>query len=656
MLVRRITTLLLLLFSARSPCFPQEFLSGKELSDEADRILSKNGFSCLRQELSQTGQDEFAGNLILTFPANSDGGSGDGQERDELIFCISQEDFIANAAEIIDFLSFLRDLRRQWRATALLAALDNPEFKDSRPAARGSLVFAESVEDADSVAAIIVGLDPDSATAVHTGGRNHTSPLWLTKIVTDAFFDSGAGFSFEDLISSVYRLGIVHGKERLSFFFENDIPAIEINLSEISGLSVLKNLARDYAGARAGEWDMHYLYIDLGKFIRAAFISERTLVSLCLLVGFLTILILCAFSFIEKDGESHKRHFIKSIHMIPLIIAVSCISLFLGQTLAARLPPELPVGAAARYGIKLALPMIFVSVIFIIMEIMRIRPRASVYGYLLSSSAILNIFLFSATDITLFVIFVIEYIIIFLSRKARNIPQLIFYLILIPMPFLPYGYIIIRKADDIETARAVLAGVTGNVLLASALFPFQVTWLRILALAGKGHGNEKRPAGKIILAVSVKTAALIAFILASILSISGPAYRHRTMGSGRLERTVTDEDRGSLAVRASKNEFSGMDTRHIIISSDEAAVRYEALLRGTGGSRPLYESVYDHSVIAGDDGEEVYSFIIPDYPPRQITIDYACGSGAEATIEVSAYYRTDKDKSFRRERRELKVD
>ena len=660
MLVRTISIVTLLLFSAHFSLFSQEIFHGKALSDSTARTLSQNGFSPLTQELTQTGQDDFADNIIVTFPPNASENEANPDseaknERMNLAFCFTQEDFSLHEEAVLDFLSFLKNTKRNWTASVLFSALEDTALR-SPNSLKGTRIFAESIDDADSTAAITVSLDDSRETAIHTGSKDHSSPLWLSQKVSDAFFDTQTSFSFENMLSAIYRLGIIRGQERLSFFFMNEIPAIEINFSSDEQLSVLKTFAQTYTSEGTEDWDMHYLYINRGTFFKALFVNERAIILSCLSVGILTILILCAFSFVGASGERHKYEFIRSSYMIPFTLGISFLSLFLAQKIVAQASGFFSLNPIIQYGIKIVFSMIFISILFTVQGILKFSVTAFMYGYLLSVVSIFNIFLFSTRDITLFVIFIIEYVIIFISRTAKRLPSLIVYFVLMLLPFVPYGYVIIKNADDFELSRTVFTNAIGNLLLAFAIFPFQITWLRMLVLLNVRAGLKGYTMRKMILNGVFSTIVILAFISGIIFSISHFVYRPEYRSRLRNDIKITAEEKSTLSARLTSDEFSGMSTNHIKISSEEEALRYEVVLRGVETAHPIYDSIYKYTVAADAEGKEIYSFTIPDYPPESITIDYASDMSAKALIEITAFYKTEEPHTFRTERRELKVE
>ncbi|MCR4823636.1 MAG: hypothetical protein K5873_12280 [Treponema sp.] len=654
--MRRFTLLLLLLFSAFFRIFAQENLRGNALSKKVERELRNNGLSPYGQELSSTGQDEFAYNIILEFEAKESLSSDNTKNyRDQLIFSFYQEDFEENKEVLLDFIYFIRDFQRRWKALILFSALDKAILTDS-PTIKGSEVFAASIDNADSSCAIAVEFQKDKATSIYTGSKNFTSPLWLLRGITDSFYETRKQYEFQDILSSIYRLGIISGRERLSFFFNNSVPAIELNFRDSSQLSLLKDFAKNYSPEETEEWDMHYISINRGNIFRAIYIKERFLIISCLTVGILTILILCIFSFTGEHGQRHKYEFIRSIYMIPFTLAISFLSLYLGQFFAGFISQYFTINPIFQYGIKIIFSMIFISLLFVLQGMLKISVTAFMYGYLLSIVSIFNIFLFSTRDLNLFVIFVIEYVIIYLSRNSKSLGALIFYYLLMLLPFIPYGTNIIKSANDLELAKSVFVAPLGNLLLSFAIFPFQITWLRMLVFVNVRAGVKGYTIKKMIVNGIISTFMILAFIFTLIFLISHFIYRDSYRKEQKSEIKILKEENFSLSVILSKNEFLGMNTNHIKISSSERALRYQVTLQEGGSEHSIYDSIYAYELLNKDMENEIYSFIIPDWPPEKITIDYAAPVNSKGLITVKAFYETDEKNIFRMEERELKVE
>ncbi|WP_296333794.1 hypothetical protein [uncultured Treponema sp.] len=657
MFIRLLTTFLLLLFSARSLVFSQEILAGNKLSSSVEEKLAKNGYTLYSQNLSQSGQDEFAYNLILSFPATKkiDDNDENKGERKKLTFSFRQEDFFSHSEDILDFLQYIKDIDRSWNGEILFSVLDDSPL-DSENSIKGTEVYASSVDDSDSMAAIAVSFSDGYKAKIHTSGKSHTSPLWLTKDISDAFFNLRKNYSIEDRLSAIYRLGILKGKERLSFFFNNEIPAIELELPLSFQLTPLKEFAKNYNPAESLEWDMHYIYINRGNFFRAVFISERAIIISCLTVGILTLLILCVFSFVGTHGERHKVEFLRSIYIIPFTIAVSFLSITMGQALAAFLSTFLSLNPIIQYGIKIVFSMLFISLLFTVQRLLKFSITVFIYGYILSVISIFNIFLFTTRDLTLFVIFAIEYLITYLAKNSKKLTSSIFFFILMLLPFIPYGIVIVSKAEEAELLKAVFTPPMGNLLLVFAILPFQISWLRLLIFFNIVAGARGYTTKKIILNGLLSTIAILAFISCIICAISHFIYKPQVRAAQKIEKNFKREELFTLSAKISQNEFSGMSTNHIRILSEIPALRYEVTLYGEGSEHPIYDSIYAFKANTSPDGNDSYTFVIPDYPPQSITIDYASDIKAKARIEVTAYYKSREENTFRFEKRELKVE
>ena len=161
---------------------------------------------------------------------------------------------------------------------------------------------------------------------------------------------------------------------------------------------------------------------------------------------------------------------------------------------------------------------------------------------------------------------------------------------------------------------------------------------------------------KMILNGVFSTIAILLFIFAVIFSISHFIYSPSLRAANKSEIQLVNEDKASLSAKLTSDEFSGMNTNHIKITSKEEALHYEVFLQGIETIHPVYDSIYDYEISSDKDGNEIYTFIIPDYPPKSITIDYAADSKARAKINITAYYKKDEPHTFRIEKRVLKVE
>ena len=674
MCFRRILTILLVL-SADFLIFSQEKLQehtreipvGNALSTAVEASLHKNGFSPIAQELSATGQDAFAYNISVEFAPSETGKILSEQEdtdsslsdshtdslKTEMIFCFTQEDFFSHEEALVEFLRYLKSLEKPFSITVLFSTLD---FSDGlfHPL-NGTEVFTTALEGSENAFAIPVTFDSTTETAIRTGGLRATSPLWLTERMSGSFFDTRTDFVFETSLSSLYTLGLLKGSERLAHFAPAGIPAIEISFAHESDIAVLTHFVDTYTIEGTEFWDQHYFYISFGGFFKPFFINERAILLSCFIFGLISIMLVCIFSFTGKNGEKNKRDFQRAFYLIPITLGISLLSLYLGQYAVTLLSRILPVNLLIQYGIKILFSMLVVSLMFNIQERLKLSVAIFVYGYLLSLVSIFNIFLFSSQNLLLFIAFVAEYIIIYLSRITKRLSVLIVFFVLMTLPFMPYAFKIIKYADEAGIARHVYSTLGGNLLLTLALFPFQIMWLRILFLLNVYSGAKGYTPRRMILNSLLYLFIVITFIFSALFLISTFIYKPDTRTRQRAEQVIVPDEQGTLSAWLSTDAFSGMNTHHVHIRSYDEAVRYTVTIHGIDTPHPIYDSVYDYEVISNGDAD-IINFIIPDYPPKNITIDYAADMFSSARIEITAFYRTDEPHTFRTEKRELKVE
>lgn len=648
---------------------------GSFLSKETAHFLSESGFKPEYHELAPTGQDEFAYNITVFFPAVTEDEAPDeraAERRNHVFFCFTQEDFFSRKDEIIEFMRKLSRIQHGYSLTFLFSAMDEHDILAGAgippTAVRGTRAFASALDTPDESCAVCVDFEPSAQNALYTGSYRNTTPLWLARRIVHSFFETKTPFSFPNFFSSMYRLGLASGKERLSEFMNQGIPAAEVSFSGTDGLDVLSYFAETYTAAGTEEWDSHYMFI-FGKLLfRPVWISERITMFFCLAAVIFSIMILCTFSFIGKNGAQNKLDFLKSTYLIPATIGVSFLSLFLGQQAAELLSAAAHINPVIQYGIKIVFSLVFVSVLFGVHEFLKQSVTIFVYGYILNVISLFNIFLFSACDLMLFILFMTEYILIYLSQIARRLLPIILFSILMIIPFVPYTLVALLNPDSLFLEKLVLSSNSGNLLLAFAIFPFQIMWLRILARLNMYAKNKGYSVKKYIFSGAASMLSVLAFSAIALFGVSEYAYRPALRNEKALGARIQEDGQNrTISLKATKDEFSGMNTNHIHISSAENAVRYDVSLYGINTEHPVYDSIYTYTIESetikpaqtdtdARQKRDIVKFIVPDFPPRNITIDYASDSSAQAVISVSAFYRTDTENVFRKEHKEITIE
>lgn len=643
-------------FSEDSGKIPnQKNLNGKDLSDDVYKTLSANGFSPFYQELSPTGRDEFAKNVYVEFFPEKQAESADG-EKTIAVLDFRQEDFYLKKQEFLSFLNDINSANLKCKVEVLFSAQTKPSVP---PLSRisGSEVFAESTAFPDECFALTVDFDAQGKNSILTGCFSSTAPLWLCKKITDSFYNLKEKYSFENFISSLYRLGFIHGEARMEAFSKNEIPAVHVSFSSSEtgkGFLILKNFLESYTENGTQKWDQHYVFVPLPLPAKPVVMSETVCLGICMALAVLALFSLCAVSFTGKQGEQNKYDLIKNLYMIPLTLAVSLLGLSVSQIILRKITGNFISNPVMFFGLKIIISMAFISFFYALHNILRLPTDIFIYSYIIQFIAIFNIFFFSLRDLMLFVPFTLEYIFVFIFRKRKGLANLIILFILMMFPFIPYAVDILQKTKQEDFSFLLLTGFWGNFSVALALFPFQIVWLKILVRLNIYNKQKKYSALKLLRNGLVSTAAVLAFCFAFMQAVYVLVYKPVKTAEEYSKILIKNDFSNLCSVKITKNEFSGMNTNHIRILSEKDALRYEVKLTSLDNKVAIYDSVYAYDFVSEpfDEGKaaEEAEFVIPDFPPREITIDYAANPDSYAAVEVTAFYPSDKKNIILREK------
>ena len=620
-----------------------EELSGSALSAFVEKTLSKSGIKAEREPLSKTGSDVFAYNVRAKIHGKSDKArtleeiaAGDAQElRDTVILCFTQEDFVAHQEKIIPLLEHIKKSDTPCAVHALFSALDgNERF------AIGSRMAAQNFDDAGRACALLFSFNGDGPTSVQNGSTRNVTPLWLYERVIRSFKQSGIAFSFPGNMISLYRIALLDGEKRMDAFAQSGIPSVFITFRDDGGLESVHDFLDKYDSEGTNVGDTHYFYV---PFPSGFFIGETALVRLVLIIGTMSLFLLCAFSFSGKYGAAMKRDFLRTIYFLPLMLAFYAGSFCAGQVAARQIGVPLDLNPILLLALKFFVAIVIVIALSALFHRLKISIATFTFAHAVVFVAIANIFIFSLFDILFFIPFTIEFIIIYLSRSVRKSPFLLLVLILMILPFDPYVRMLFRGASDEALMLFSLSSLKGNALLALGLFPFMIQLQKILFRLFIYADEKSYPAKKSIVRIFLPSAAGFLLVYAALTQAAQASYRLKTRGTAQTAMTVREEAAESLSASITQSEFQGVRSNHLVINSSQDAFRYNVRVESKG-EVPVYDSFYDFF-----SNGDAASFIIPDFPPKKITIDFTSSATSLIKITVTALYKTEFEGEFVRQ-------
>ena len=161
--------------------------------------------------------------------------------------------------------------------------------------------------------------------------------------------------------------------------------------------------------------------------------------------------------------------------------------------------------------IKIIISLLFLFLISLAQIIFKFPLSTFIYGYLGSFIAFINIFVFTFIDISLFIPFSFEFLIILITSSFKR--KIFLTIALMVLPFLPYLLFTDGAILNNIFRIASRTSFIGNILLALLLIPFQIVWIKIL-IRMKHFGKQKGVTFKrILIDVLMNLGAIFSIVL-----------------------------------------------------------------------------------------------------------------------------------------------
>ncbi len=606
--------------------------SGAVLSDAVFNALKRGGFAPQKESLSSAFFADFPCNVSVEFKAASEAGGW-------TFFLLSpQEDFFESQKFFMDLLAYLKAADFPYSVKAVFTAGDRKKIEGNESMA-GTELFAKSVEGSQNAAALLLSFSARRKNHILPGSSGKLSPYYLVRLLNDSLEKNSCPNSISGgVFLSLYRTKLFKEDPSLASFLTRQIPALSLKLvssheQREEQLNSVKDFFAEIDLDKCGVWSQHYATITF--FSKRLWLEEKSIIYSVMTFMALTMFILSDFAFIFRRRTKRlvviKRRALKSNYLILATVLATALAFTLGEAIA-RLIQNLGLrNAMVLFPIKLAPAFLLVSSVYPLELKRRSHLSTYHYEYVLSISAILNIFIFSLFDISFFFLFALEYLILALSRAFKSRLSLFIFIALFITPFLPVMLAILVYSDIKKIYGLIFCGFSKNLLLAFILVPFNLLWLRILArLNVKAKTDKQRLFGYVVTSVSC-FAALALFSAAVIFALT-KIFFATVEPSPRMARVYNQQGTPLASVQVYDTEYYGGKVRRIEIDSSKNAERYSIFVNGKSGN-PVYFSVYD----TRSNGRST-EFLLPDNPPRKLNVIYTPDMHSEQDIVVSAYY------------------
>lgn len=608
--------------------------SSVELSNSLLAELKKlNSGEAKKIPLSTAVFENFPFNIQIEFPAKEN------PKQKTFVIALTQEDAWNKIDILKEFLDFAKEGEFEFDLNFILTAGDIRKISGNEKT-MGTEVFCQTMEGAQNLHALLLDFRATKKTCVTPGAGKTISPLYLTRPLCSSLDEESIGYRISgDIFLSLYNLGILKSDARLSAFLSREIPAVMLSmLSEKenyeSEIGAIKNFLLDVRLPESGNWSRHYIPV---KFPSKIFwITEgRTLTAITIFMA-LCIFTLSDFEFIFRKKSRRlvkiKERALKSTYLIFVTVALITASLFLGQILITALQKSGTKNIALLFMIKTSIPFFIVSLIYPLEIKMHKNLIPYIYEYILSLSALLNVFIFTSIDISLFFLFAFEFLILAISRTAKRTTPLYFFMAIFFLPFAPLLYSILIYSDAKKISELVFCSLDKNIFMGFALVPLGLLWLRVLAQVNSKALSAKRAVAYYFVACTASIVGIAVLSLFSISALNRIFFKdvEPVRPFARVEESV-----GNASVSVFDSEYYGGKIRSIEISSKKIPERYAIFVQGES-ENPVYFSIYETS---HEDGRT--EFLLPENPPQNLTVTYTPDFSDNSIITIEAYFLND---------------
>lgn len=629
--------------------------------------LSKSGFAAEKQLLQNTLSSDFPYNVIVAIPPSLPDSTQTentvAPNERKLIISVTQQNVSGKIKEYMDFIYKLKERLAPFQIEIVFTANDYSEISkvhsdsatdvlNAETLCAGTYTYINALDKTENTAVLIIGKDKKNErllpqfvryAQIIPGGINYENrgvviPRGFFKTITDACANAGIFYSIRGRFLSLYRLGLIKAEPLVSAWLSSEIPAamlISDEQSFYSVFAVVEECVNLYTTCDFTDTDTHYSVFRL--FNKSLWISERTYLIFLILTSAITLFIFFILSFIRGAHRYiHRQEFLQTWYLIPVMIGSGAFFLSAAQVLTAQILQQNYRFALFALAVKTAFALSFLILFFVPQHVLKLPLTGFIYGYLLSISAFLNIFLFASADIALIPIFIVEYLIVYISRGMRKISSLIVALVFMLLPYIPFITAFTEFDSALYTHFITEASFAYNVLFAAVLLPFLIMGIRILIrfkLWGRRTNSKDRRLADAKNKMFAQSAfALICFCAVFIISTTVSLI---TMPKKQTKALKT--------LPAKKTVFLSLDrTVHfersffvLHLSSELPVIRYHIEINSQS-ALPVFESNYPYDIFAKPLSAV---FALDDYPPEPFTLNFSTDGTHDTLCTVSAYFK-----------------
>lgn len=612
----------------------QNVVSDVFLSDNIFSTLKDNGFS--PSFLTNKSQSiDFPYNVLLTLEPKNECQS-------QLIIAVSQTEASFFLDEICSFSHNIKEKLENVRIIFFFSSLDTPSIPSDNFIPVGTNQFVSDIDKSVQTVCLILQKESTQKNQQKTdisvvpGIKEKVAPLWLIKNIFDIAESQNFSINMAGSFVTFYRLGFMQKDPVLAEYLNADIPAVILECSKANAIGILEPFIEYLSRKTNFEWDANYSFISLNN--KKIFFPEKLLIYLLMCFSFFPLLYLCLFTFFHKKKRiSQLRDLKKSWFLLPLMIVLTCVLLYVGQIITKIIYPVWQTEVISALFLKIAVALFFLIIITAFHRFIPFPSDFYTYSLFLTIIAYGNIFIFSFFDISLIILFCFQFAVVFLSIHIKKTFQLILVGILMLLPFTTFLTALFTTERQNIFQSFFEATLFENFLIACFVLPIEFLWIRIV-VSLKIFGSKVKPRFPFL----ITSASILIFVFVAHMVITG--FNKQLISQVRQVLQIELTTDSTLEINYSTSSFLDRMRVDVFIQDTCKPLRYKITVTSKENIA-VFDANYPFE---SKDSNQKATFILDDYPPNPLKLEYTCEKNSISEIEIESFVKDENDNFIKR--------
>ena len=525
---------------------------------------------------------------------------------------------------------------------------------------KGTDVFIKSLQNQNEMASVCINFS-ENTTEIIPGGGKDSSPSWLIKRLSKAFYKNKIDFTLQSSnLTTLYRFDLLREDENTAKFLKEHIPSCAITIpvssqSEEKFSLLISDFIKSYTQENTSQWDRHFYTLTIGK--RIFYFDEFFITILFIVTIILNLLFVCTMPVkLKNKTKNNKKSFSQKIltswPLAIFTILITLLSLSVSQTFIILLSKIIPFSPYIKVTLKILLSLaVFTLELFIIKKKNAISTE-EFYSYLTTISCAFNLILFALIDISLFFLFLIQYIIVLISKNIKKIIPLSILFIFLLFPYIPYFVQFLKYASENSFEKLIDSSLAVNISVSFAILPVQLFTMRLISklksiLAMTDEKNRHFQKQNIIAIMSSFALFLLIFII--ILNFLPDTFS--TQKKEAEQKTFITQKDDLILLDYIKYSYLEETTVFLDITLLKNAEQCQISVSNESENPVIYS---DEPYISNKETNTDF-FLTPAFPPKKLNFKYISKNEEKSVLRVKCVFPTEDENTYIFQEKQLEI-